>query len=359
MADDRPPIPPPDEVERELEFHVEMQTRRFVAAGVPADEARRRALARMGNVDRVRDECREIDREQEHDMQRSAWWPGVMQDVRYAWRGLRRAKLFTAAAVATLAIGIGAATAMFSVVYAVLLRGLPYDNADRLAVIWNSYADSLEEASIAPAEFADIQDLPEGFDGVAAMQPLPTSLTGDCAAGAGCQPERVAAYRVSPNFFTLLGVQPTLGRAFVAADGVAGADLVVVLTDTLWRSRYGGDPDVVGRTVTVGGRPATIVGVMPSGVRFPDEPVGFLKERADLWIAYRWEQARTEGRGNQYLGMIGRVRPDQSIDTANRILDRVEQNFKQAFPKRYAPEEIRWSMIAKPLRDQIIGDVRP
>ena len=150
-------------VEDEIAFHVEMQTRRYIAAGLDPQSARERALQRMGDLERTRRDCQPITLSKETDMERAAWWQGLRQDAVYAWRVLRKAPAFTGTALLTIALGIGATTAIFSVVNAVLLRGAPYPHADRVDVIWNTYAE-LSEAAVAAAEFADIEEMSRAFD---------------------------------------------------------------------------------------------------------------------------------------------------------------------------------------------------
>ena len=139
----------PRDVEAELEFHLEMQTRRYVEAGLDPERARARARERLGNVENARDACRVITDQMETDMERSAWWQGVRQDISYGLRVLRRTPTFTITALVTLAIGLGANTAIFSVVNTVLLKTVPYPSADRLTLIWNSYGSSLQHAAVA------------------------------------------------------------------------------------------------------------------------------------------------------------------------------------------------------------------
>ena len=345
-------------VDDEIAFHVDMQTRRYVAAGVDPQTARERALRRMGDLERARQACHHITLAKETDMERAAWWHGLRQDAVYAWRVLRKSPAFTATALITIAMGIGATTAIFSVVNAVLLRGAPYPHADRVVVVWNTYSTGPSEAAVAAAEFSDIRETSRAFEAFAALRPQTSSLSGSCGSGPGCEPERVTAYLVSPSVFDLLGVTPSLGRPFAEADGVTGAPRVVVLSDTLWKRRFSADPGIVGQTIVVGALPRTVVGVMPPGARFPDAPVGFIRTPADLWILYGWEQSRTDNRGNQVLGMVARRRAGVSIEQAQADLDAISASFRQQFPARYAQPDTLWRLNAVGLNDQIVGDVR-
>ena len=195
------PQPPrrDDDVDAELAFHVEMQTRRFVEAGLDRASARVKALERLGNLEATRHSCRAIVTAQEIEMKRTAWFNGLGQDISYARRVLRRAPLFTITALLTIAVGIGATTAIVSVLKSAMFDAVPYPEAGRLHVIWNEYA-TMSQAAVSAGEFADIKERNRAFDAVAAIRPGPGSLTGTCG-GAECEPERVNAYQASPNLF--------------------------------------------------------------------------------------------------------------------------------------------------------------
>lgn len=355
------PAGPVNGIDRELEFHVEMLVRRFVDEGLSPTEARARAEARVGVTDPVRRECAAIATDMESaPMQRPTLLTTLGQDAGYAIRVLWRTKVFTATSLITLALGIGATTAIFSVVNAVLLRPLPYSAADRTVLIFDSYqkASGTEDNPLSTPEFADVRARASVFDAMAALRPQDSALTNDCANSA-CEPIKVKAYVVSPNLFELLGVAPALGRGFTAADGVAGnvgGDRVVVLSDTLWRTRYGADPSVIGRTISLGNLPRTVVGVMPAGVRFPDDPVSYMKDPADAWIPMAWHE-RNDERGNQYLTVLGRMRDRATTAQVAAELSTISDGFRAAFPDRYTPAS-RWALSQKPLRDEMVGDVR-
>jgi putative ABC transport system permease protein len=344
----------------EIEFHLEMQTRRYIDAGLDPVAARAKALERMGDILAAAQQTRAITISMETTVQKTPWLQSLSQDVRYAVRVLRRTPLFTATALVTLAIGIGATTAIFTVVNAVLLRDLPYPNADRILVFYDEYPKSSGQPSTAPEEFADVRSQSQAFEHVAAIRPQLSALTDDCVSSTGtggCEPERVSAYAVSPELFDVLGVLPARGRPFAPSDGVAGAARVVLLTDALWQRRYGSDPSIVGRTINLAGIPRTVIGVMPPGIRFPDEPVGSLTDRADIWIPFSWENIK-DGRGNQYLFTMGSVRPGVSLTQAQADLQRVGEDFKTRFPDRYAEPNVTWRLGSQSLTEQMIGDVR-
>jgi len=291
-------------------------------------------------------------------MRRHSWWASVRQDAAYALRVLARAPRFAATALLTLAVGIGATTAIFSVVHAVLLRRLPYPAADRIAMVFNSYQQSGPvEAAISPEEFADLRGQTKSFDRWAAMRPQISALTDGCSAGAGCEPERISAYVVSPELFDLLGVLPRHGRPFASADGATGADRVVLISDGLWHRRFGADPGVVGRVITLGAIPRVVIGILPPGIRFPDDPIGYVKDRADIWIPFNW-QDRKDGRGNQYLVALARLRPGTTMVQARSELATVADGFRAQFPARYAEPAVHWTLGAKLLGEEMVGDMR-
>jgi len=350
---------PPDGVDAELEFHLEMQTRRYEEAGLDHERAGARARERLGDLQHARDACREIADQMETDMERTAWWHGVGQDVSYGLRLLRRTPTFTITALLTLAIGLGANTAIFSVVNTVLIKTVPYPAGDRLALVWNSYGASLQHAAVAAPEFADIREQQRAFDGVAAIRPQSSSLTGECGGEAGCEPERVAAYVVSPNVFDLLGVAPATGRGFADADASPGAPKVVLLSDALWRRRFGADPAIVGKTIVLAAIPRTVIGVMPQGVRFPDAPLEFLKAPGDVWIPFAFEAPGVDERGNQNLAVLARLRQDSSFARGQADLDGIAQTFRERFPDRYAGAARHWRMELISVREQVAGDTRP
>lgn len=346
-----------EDVEPELEFHLEMLTRRYIADGLDPETARANAVARMGDLSAAARESRAILIKMETTVRRSPLLQTLVQDARYAVRVLKRTPVFTATALLTLAVGIGATTAIFSVVNAVLLRDLPYPNADRAMIVFNSYQQTgLESASVSTEEFRDLRTQSQAFESMAALRPQVSALTDDCLSG-DCEPVRVNAYAASPQLFDILGVRPKSGRPFTVADGITGAPRVVILSDVLWRSRYSGDGSILGRTINLAGVPREVIGIMPPDVRFPDEPVGYLKERADIWIPVNWEQIKDD-RGNQYLEVLGLRRSDVSIGQAEADLQRIGEGFKAQFSSRYAEPAVRWRLGTRTLIEEMVGDVR-
>lgn len=348
-----------DQVDDELMEHVEMLVRRLEREGLAPEAARKAALERFGDLATVRAECRTLAHDVEDQMKRQDFWQELRQDAAYGARTLRRTPMYTGIAALTLAIGIGASTAIFSVVHAVLLRALPYRDADRVVAIWNAYREggTVTHTAIAPPEFADVMEQNRSFDQVSAISRGAANLVGGCPSGK-CDPERVTGYTVSPNLFVLLGAGPALGRGFNEADGVRGAEPVVLLSHAIWMRRFGGDSSVIGRGLNVNGRVRTMIGVMPPTVRFPDAPIGFLRERGELWFPYSWQNSRAEERGNQYLGFVARRRAGVTQERASVDLETISARFRSAFPSRYDQTTVKWGLDARPLRDEMVGEVR-
>ncbi len=343
------------EIADELRAHIELQTRRYIAEGMSEAEARTAARIRFGDVERVRAECKDIRDDMEARMSRAELGQELRMDAAFAVRTLRRAPLFTTVAVATIALAVGANTAIFSVLNAVLLHSLPYRHAARVEMIWNSYSRTTASyTAVAVPEYFDLKTQLRAHDAIAAVRLQPSALLGD-----GGDPERVNAYVVSPNIFDLLGAKPALGRSFGGDDGAPSATRVIVLSHALWMRRFGGDPSVIGKTVNLAGFVRTVVGVMPEDVRFPDAPLDFLRERADLWIPTTWDNLRGDARGNQIIGVVARRASGVSDARAKADLDAAAAQWRVDYPQRYASENAKdWSLASVPLRDQMFGSVR-
>jgi putative ABC transport system permease protein len=350
-------VPVATEVNEELEAHIELQTARYIREGMPPEAARAKAMARFGDSLAVREQCTDIRQDMENDMRRSEIREELRQDTVFALRGFRRAPLFTLVALATIAIGVGANTAIFSVVNTVLLRPLPYANANRNVSLFNSYGPELSDrASVAGGELFDYRETIKSLDAIAAIRGgSPSVLTAQ-----NVDPESVIAYAVTPNLFDVLGVRPILGRSFLPTDGRPNDALVVILSHALWQRRYGGDSSVIGKTLVLNDFPRTIVGVMGPDMRFPDSPVGYAGAKADLWAANTFETTRTPNqRGNQNLVVVGRMREGATQADLTRDLAALDARFKREYPDRYGAEAKHWHTVSISLRDEMIGPVRP
>jgi len=274
----------------------------------------------------------------------------MWQDIRYSFRLLSKNKAVTIVCIVSLALCIGAITAIYSVVDAVILRPFPYPKSEELAALWNSYP-GLEQASVSPPEFADYRDLFTSASELSAFTDANRNLTGNG------EPERLQAFLVSPNLFRLLRVRPELGRDFVSADGVDGKNQVVLLSHDLWKRRFGQDRSIIGKPIHLDAKPYIVIGILPEGIRFPDAPGFKFSDRADLWIPFSWEQIRkTESRGNQYLSVLVRLKSGISLEKAQAELDQIGSAFRKTDPNRYIS---RWNPLLISFEEQINGEVRP
>ena len=293
------------DIDDELRFHFDERVDDLVRQGVTPESARATALAEFGSVPAVRDGLRTIDARLERRRHRGAWRDDLASDLRYAVRNLRRQPAFAAVVIATLALGIGANTAIFSVVDAVLLKPLPYRDPEKLVRIWSTNAPS-------KAIFVQFREYTRSFDGIAGYGfERDVSLLRECRAGeAACAPARVNAVYTSANLFSLLGVGAAFGRVFQAGDDRPGSDRIVLLSDALWRQAFGADPNITGSHVTIDGIPRTVIGVMPRGFALPTT-------RTQLWLPATIDASR----GVEYwyesnLRMVGRLRPGVSVAQA-------------------------------------------
>jgi predicted permease len=266
----------------------------------------------------------------------------LLKEMRYGVRGLLKRPTFSAIAILTLALGIGANTAIFSVVNAVLLRPLPFADPDRLVMIWEdgSFA-GFPRNSLAAANYADVKAQNRVFEDVAAMDMRTFNLTGDG------EPEKVDAFGVTANIFPLLGVKPALGRSFLDEEDRPGANKVVMLNHSLWQQRYGGDSSIVGRELLLNGEKYTVVGVMPPGFQF-------LNSKVRIWVPIAFTPEDLASRGRHYLNVVARMKPGITVAQADAEVRAIHQRIAQDNPD----EAGRLVGYAISMRDQLSGDLR-
>lgn len=337
------------DVDEELRFHLEMRAATLERQGLPPGEARAAAEREFGDVTRVREECVRIGHEREREMNRSRWWDALVQDVRYALRMLWHAPGFTLVAVLTLALGIGATTAIFSVVRGVLLQPLPFAAPERLVRVWQaSPAQSLVRGSVSPADFEDWKARQHSFVDLGSWFYV-EGMTGADLSGDG-EPQRLPAAFVSDGFFSTLGVAPQLGRALLPEDHLPGHEPVVVLGHGLWQRRFGGDRAIVGRTLTLDGVPYTVVGVMSPGFTFPSE-------RVDLWMSQSRisESSVPRQRQVRWLNVVARLRAEVSLEAARSELNGLARQLAEEYP---ATNLQFTGATVVPLHEALTGDVR-
>ena len=328
-----------EDVRAELTFHLEGRAEELEAAGLPAAEARRQAEREFGDLARIEAETRRVARERVRRERWSDRVAGAWGDARIAARGLRRNPLFATTSVLTLALGIGAATAVFTVVDAVLLRPLPYPGADRLVVVWESNPERGEPTGqSSPPNFLDFRAGSAGtFEGLAAFEDFAPTITGVE------DPEVLEAVGVSGEFFDVVGVPAALGRT-LRPDDAAGT---VVVSHGLWARRFAAAPDIVGRTISLDGVPREVAGVMPPGFRVP-------RVETDVWMRTAIEERLDDHRSSRYLGLFGRLRPGVTPGAAEAELDAVAARLGEEHPSSNAG----WGTTVVPAREEIVGEAR-
>ncbi|HEY8227373.1 MAG TPA: ABC transporter permease [Pyrinomonadaceae bacterium] len=267
----------------------------------------------------------------------------LIQDVRYGLRTLLKQPTFTAVAIITLALGIGANTAIFSVVNAVILRPLPYADADRLVMLWGTTAkDGNQEQPFSFADFDDLHSQSKSFTNLTAVSPIWNfTLTG------GGEPEPVQGLFVSHDLFDMLGAKPESGRAFLADDDRTGAPPVVIISNALWQRRFGGDRNVIGRPLIVSGNAATIIGIMPADFHF-------LEPAAELWVPLSQNQFATSARNVRLLSVVGKLNDAVALSQANAELSSIANQLASLYPDTNTGIGLR----ALALHEQVIGKVR-
>src|SRR5215468_724077 len=287
------------DLDRELQFHLEMETAENVRRGMSEEEARRAALLSFGGVERTKEAYRDIARFRRLE--------DFRQDLRYGARMLFKKPGFTLIAVLTLALGIGANTAIFSVVNGVLLRPLPYKEPDRLARFYSEFPTmNLRKFWISPPEYVDVQKEAKSWESIGAWS------AGGVNIAANGPPIRVAATGVTRSLIDTLGVQPAQGRNFTLGEDTVGGPRVAIISHALWQRSFGGQADIVGKQITIDARTFNVVGVMPQGYVFPPGS----NQPADILTPFQFDPANPGNRGNHFLNLIGRLKPGTTLNQA-------------------------------------------
>jgi putative ABC transport system permease protein len=327
------------ELYREIEMHIQQLTSEGIAAGMTEPEARVMALREFGPVEVTKEDCRET--------RRVRWIEDLAQDFRYSLRILRESPGFTAVAVLTLALGIGANTAIFSVVDAVLLRSFPYPDPDQLVVMSGVPLERPEALSgISYRDFTEYRDQNRVFSGMAGNAFHDLTLT-----GAG-EPFVVNTADVTPEIFPLLNAKPLAGRTLLLEDGNQGAPAVAVLSENLWRSRFGSDPNLIGRSIALDMRSFTVVGILPASFRYPDGA-----PRQDAWISIMQDPLfgpLTSQPRVRLLGVIGRLKPGVSLEQAQAGMSTVSARLA----KQYADQNSGLTIRIQPYRQVVVGNLK-
>ena len=267
----------------------------------------------------------------------------IIKDIRYGVRGLLKRPGFTAIALVALALGIGANTAIFSLVNAVVIRPLPFPDPDRLVWVYGNIRNGGSRASVSPPDFLDYRSQNKTFEQFAASgtQPLSVNLTGSG------EPERLFASAVTGNYFDTFGITPAIGRTFTIDNEKPGSDQVTVLSHAFWQKRFGGDTDIVGKTITLDSKSYQILGVMPAGVSFP--------QSAELWIPMSFDgDPDMKVRKAHFLRPIGRLKPGVTLTQAQADTDMIAGRLEQQFPE----SNTGWNLRLLSLREQLVGGTR-
>ena len=325
------------ELTEELEAYLEMLTEARTRDGLSPEEARRTALLEMGGVEQVKERVREG--------RMGRLLETIWQDLRYGARALRKQPAFTLVAVITLALGIGVNTTIFSVINSLLLKPLPFPEAERLVMVWQSKADDPESRNIVSApNFRDWQGQNSVFAGMAMFD---SGGKGYNLAGGG-EPEQVSGVRVSSGFFDVLGVPPLLGRTFLADEEEPGKHRVVVISAGLWRSRYDADPSLVGRSIKIDGDDFTVIGVMP-----PEFEFRFWGGARQLWVPIL-QTAGDQNRGSHSFVSIARLKPDVTVEQAGAEMNTIARGLAEQYPE----DNAGWGATVDPMAEFGLEDQR-
>jgi putative ABC transport system permease protein len=328
-------------LDAEIRQHLDLLARRYQSQGLTPDEAAAAARRQFGNTTQLKEDRRSL--------RTSPAFESLWSDVRQAARVLRHQRGFTAAVAATLALGIGANTAVFSLCNTLLLKPLPYSDPDRLVMLWEQADQGGPLLSVAPANFVDWRERIHSFTGIAAINPFPSFVL----TGSGV-PARLAVAAVSSNFFSVLGKPVALGRSFQPEEDRPGGNRVAILSHPTWTSRFGGRPDIVGQTITLNDLSFTVVGVLPADFEFVGRDADFqAKTRFDIWIPLALN-ARPS-RGSHPLRVFARMKTNTTIEQAQAELDVVGADLSREFPDDNQGKGIQ----AISLHQQVAAPVRP
>jgi predicted permease len=323
-----------EERARELSAHLQIEADENISRGMLPDEARFAANRKLGNTTLIREEI--------FHMNSVGFLETLWQDVKYGVRSFAAKPGFTIFAIVVLALGIAANTSIFSLANAVLLRALPYANSDRLVMVWeDSTFYGFPEDTPSPGNYNAWNTQNHTFDGMAAMRDTAPNLTGDG------EPERLSGKRVTANFFSMLGVSPFMGSDFIPQEDQPGANRVAIISYGMWLTRFGADPQVVGKQIVLDNTNYVVKGVMPRGFQF--------EERDDeFWAPLGMSAETLQNRDNHYLEVVGRLKPGTTLAQANAELWSIATHLQQQFPGTNA----HVSAYAAPLRDHLIGKLR-
>jgi|HubBroStandDraft_1064217.scaffolds.fasta_scaffold11134_3 predicted permease len=326
-----------EDLDKELRFHLAQQTDENLATGMPPAEARRAALRKLGGVTQIQEECR--------DMRRTDHIETLWRDLRYALRSLGKSPGFTAVILLTLALSIGANSAIFSVIDGVLLRPLPYPDADRIVRVF-FHSASYPRFPLNPFDFRDFRARNRSFESLAGFTRSDLQLSGTG------QPERFTGFAVTAGFFHALGLRPARGHEFNTNDEIPGNQQQAILSDRLWRNRFAADPNIIGRKITLDSRPFTVAGVMPPGTEHPGNEYNGVAhgETVDVWWPFAF-QGNPAHRGSHYLEVVGRLKKGVTSTQAQSEMNALIAQLAHEYPDALAG----WQALVIPLYREIVG----
>jgi len=327
------------DMEEEMRLHKELREREQREAGISATEAGYAARERFGNELILREESRE--------MWGWTWLENLAQDVRFGARMLCKNLGFTTVAIFTLALGIGANTAIFSVVHAVLLSSLPYREPNQLVKVWGQMTgEGIPRNSLSDPEWFELLDTNHAFEQVAAYSP-------DNGANLGNEdttPQRVTVGFSTSGLFQVLGVEPVLGRTYSAQEDQSGHNMVAVISYGVWRTLYSSDPKVVGKTIRLNNRPRTVIGVLPEGFDF--------EGNNQVWLPLALDRTHPDSRGSHAWRVIGRLKAGTNLTQASTDMSLFAKELARENPDYYTPG-MGWGVLVVPLREELVGQIRP
>ena len=329
------------DVDEEMRFHLDTRTEELVRRGVSPDAARAQAIHEFGDMDDARRYLTTIDRSTEAATRRTELMSDVLSDLKYAGRKLRKSPAFTLTAVLTLALGIGANTAIFSVINRVLLRPMPYPESERLVRIRFKEAGQGDAGS--PPDLADYRTRTKTFEDFAIIENAALNLVLP-----GASPERLTGGRVSASWFSLMRTPALRGRTFNPGEDLEGAARVAVISEKLWRTRFGADESILGKALSLNGQSFTVVGVTSAANQYPSTMDVFVPR------VFTAADRSDDTRGARWLGMLARVKTGVSLETAKADLARVVTDLNHQFPNVYNNRTAE----PVPIREWIVGDIR-
>jgi putative ABC transport system permease protein len=330
------------DMDSELRFHLEMETEKNIKRGLPPDKARLEAIRNFGSVEKVKDECR--------DERGVSFFDALWQDLRYGFRVLRKKPAFTSVALIVLALGIGANTAIFSVVYGVLLRPLPYERGEEIVFARQQAPQAgITNAPFSVKELNDYRQQNQSFQSLVEYHSMSFILYGRG------EPKYVSTGVVSHNFFDALGVKPLLGRTFLAEDEQHGAEAALLLSYKYWREDYGGDPRVVGEKLQMNDRPHVVIGVLPPIPQYPQVNDVYMPTTA---CPLRSSQRVIENRNARMVNVFGRLRPGVTLEAARADFQLIAARFIEQYPESY-PASRGYGIGLMSLKEELTREARP